>query len=294
MGRRSRATVGPIVERATLGAMARVVRRESAVRALSVDPAVDSDRRVHRMRVAVRRLRVLLATFGPYLDPAFSAPLRRKLSELSDALAAVRDLDVQLAGLDRETTESAAFAMDVEPFLRSLRTRRADALRRLEDHLAAPEHAALMVDLNADRIPVRHGDVRARRAFRRRLRKTWRRTRDRIAAAEDGSGSLHEVRKSVKRLRYLAEVAADPIGRPAKRLATQAERTQALLGAHQDAVVLDQMVRTYVAGAGGLPPTTTFALGELVGAAQERRRRIEQDWPHRRRRLAHRAAHLLD
>ncbi|MBZ2198701.1 CHAD domain-containing protein [Occultella gossypii] len=294
MGRSRPATIGPIVERATLRAMARVVRREPAVRALSVEPAVDSAHAVHRLRVAVRKLRVLLAAFGPYLDPDFSGPLRGRLSELSDALAAVRDLDVQLVGLDWETTASAAFAMDVEPFLGLLRSDRADALRRLEDRLAAPEHAALMADLRADRVPVRHGDVRARRALRRRLRKAWRRTRDRVATAEAGSGSLHEVRKSVKRLRYLAEIATDPIGRPAKRLATQAERTQELLGAHQDAVVLDRMVRSYVAEATGLPPATMFALGELIGRAQERRRRIEQDWPHRRDRLTHRARQLLD
>ncbi|WP_163541461.1 CHAD domain-containing protein [Occultella kanbiaonis] len=294
MVRSGPATIGPIVERATVRAMARVVRRESAVRALSVDRLADSERAVHRLRVAVRRLRVLLAAFGPYLDPEFSGPLRRRLSTFSDALAAVRDLDVQLVGLDREATADPGFGTDLAPFLDSLRSRRADALRRLEERLVAGEHAALLADLRADRIPVRHGDVRARRALRRRLRKTWRRTRDRIAAAGEASGSLHEVRKSVKRLRYLAEIAADPVGRPAKRLATQAERTQDLLGAHQDAVVLDQLARTYVADAGDLPPATTFALGELVGIARERRRRIEQVWPHRRDRLTYRAGRLLD
>ncbi|TDE98931.1 CHAD domain-containing protein [Occultella glacieicola] len=292
MGRKGSATIGPIVERTIQKAVARVVRRERAVHTLSVDSEVDPERAVHRLRVAVRKLRAMLSAFGPYLDRGFSGPLRRRLSELSDVLAAVRDLDVQLAALDRETTASAAFAMEVAPFLDSLRHRRADAVRRLEEHVATPEHAALIADLQVDRVPVRDGEVRARRALRRRLRKDWRRSRDRIAAAHTGSGSLHEVRKSVKRLRYLAELATDPLGRPAKRLATQARRTQDLLGAHQDATVLDGLVRTYVAETGGAPGTT-FALGQLVGRAHERRGRIEQDWPHRRDRLRHRAEQLL-
>src|SRR4051812_48002773 len=55
---------------------------------------------VHTMRVAVRRLRSVLATGRPSLDRSITEPLRDELSWLSDALGEARDAEMQRARLD--------------------------------------------------------------------------------------------------------------------------------------------------------------------------------------------------
>ena len=54
---------------------------------------------VHQMRVAARRLRSALKTFGPLLDPEWAGSLRAELKWLADALAGARDNEVLLERL---------------------------------------------------------------------------------------------------------------------------------------------------------------------------------------------------
>ena len=58
-----------------------------------LDPAVrlDADDAVHKMRVAVRRLRSTLATYRRLLDRDVTEPLRDELKWLGGVLGAVRD-----------------------------------------------------------------------------------------------------------------------------------------------------------------------------------------------------------
>ena len=55
---------------------------------------------VHTMRVAIRRLRSMLATGRPFLDRDVTDPLRDELAWLADALGEVRDSEVRRERLD--------------------------------------------------------------------------------------------------------------------------------------------------------------------------------------------------
>ena len=72
-------------------------------RLLANDPVVrqDSDPEgVHQARVATRRLRSDLRTFGALLDPDWTDALRAELGWIGGLLGAVRDADVLLERLD--------------------------------------------------------------------------------------------------------------------------------------------------------------------------------------------------
>lgn len=56
---------------------------------------------VHRMRVAIRRLRCALRDFSPWMKRRFLRDSEKDFKKLADALGAARDLDVEIAALER-------------------------------------------------------------------------------------------------------------------------------------------------------------------------------------------------
>src|SRR5206468_4168554 len=79
----------------------------------------DDPERLHDMRVAIRRLRAMLALFADVLPIRFAAAAAT-LEWIARALGAVRDLDVQLAHLDawraemdRDDAEGLTMVSDV-------------------------------------------------------------------------------------------------------------------------------------------------------------------------------------
>src|SRR3982075_1826169 len=79
--------------------IASLLRQDPLVRT-SGDPEA-----VHQARVATRKLRSHLRTFGPLLDPDWTEPLRSELGWLAMGLGAVRDREVLLERL-RERTKA--------------------------------------------------------------------------------------------------------------------------------------------------------------------------------------------
>src|SRR5438477_4785399 len=75
---------------------------ESVAALLHHDPLVRTGRdpeAIHQARVATRKLRSNLRTFGPLLDPEWTEPLRSELGWLAMGLGAVRDREVLLERL---------------------------------------------------------------------------------------------------------------------------------------------------------------------------------------------------
>ena len=86
----------------------RSVLAESVAAILRNDPLVRATKdpeAVHQARVATRRLRSHMRTFGPLLEPEWTDPLRSELGWLAMALGAVRDREVLLDRL-RERAKS--------------------------------------------------------------------------------------------------------------------------------------------------------------------------------------------
>ena len=255
-----------------------LLRHDPGVR-LDLDPED-----VHGMRVAARRARAVLRAARPILDPEWSEPLRDELKWLGGALGRRRDLDVLVGRLRRQIDEleqperTAAGAL-VDLLADERETAQAIAL----DALGSERYYTLLDGLEgAARGPrVRRGEVSLRKLAQDEYKRLHK------AAEQLGPDStddeLHRARILGKRARYTAELAETEVGKPARRFVARAKALQDVLGAHQDAIVLEARLRGLLADLGS--PGAAFAAGRLVEQERERRRETRAALPKAWRRL---------
>ena len=93
---------------------------------------------IHQARVACRRIRSALQTFGPVLDPAWAEALRAELGTLAADLGAVRDAEVLLMRLRSSAAQRGLEEAATDRLLRRLE----DDRTRARDVAAAPGSAA--------------------------------------------------------------------------------------------------------------------------------------------------------
>ncbi len=217
---------------------------------------------VHDLRVAMRRTRSLLRTFGPLLEHRDVTEAGRLCEELrwaGVALGAARDLEVVLARLiPAEVGCGARPGGTTEPlpavmtdWLEQHQTEAGSLARRQTEHLlGSARYAAMLADLDTMAARVSWESV-SKSDVSGLLRREWRRVRRRAAAAEHSPPgetqglAMHDVRKAAKRTRYAAESLTPLLGDRAARMAEVAERIQESLGTHRDTLLsrglLDQL-----------------------------------------------------
>lgn len=240
------------------------------LRARDPGARVDSPAAVHRMRVACRRLRSSLATFGPLFAGSEAQRLRDELQWVGTVLGPVRDVEVMQAHL-HETAAILPVDADLADVLVSLdhvlAERHSHAHLNLIAAMDSPEYAALLAALAAF---VADPPWDAKAATRHTLPTLVGRACvrvDRAAKAAEGvldvgGAELHEVRKAAKRARYAAEVAGPSAGKAAHALAQRMEALQELLGRHQDSLMARALLEDL---AGRMSERQAFALGLLTG-----------------------------
>jgi CHAD domain-containing protein len=220
---------------------------------------------VHQMRVACRRLRSILRTFAPILDPAWADPLREELAWMANELGMIRDTEVLLERLDGlfdelpEPHRSAAHEA-VDPWLKQrLVGARSSALAALR----SDRHDWLIDDLvEAVARPgvTDAAYVRAQEVLPDFLHAAWKRLHKRGNALKKHTepSKWHEARIAAKRARYTAEGLAPFLGDDVAAFASRLKGVTETLGEHQDADIAAQLLveRSHkVSGAAG------FALG---------------------------------
>jgi CHAD domain-containing protein len=224
---------------------------------------------VHRMRVALRRLRSTLSTFRPCLDDSVDG-LRQELRWFASELSPARDAEVLRARLaaacaDDPRLGSAAFEA-LEPFL-ELEERNAQAAA--EEAWGSDRYAALsaaLVRLFASELITLDGQVEPLEAFApvvaAEVDKVRRRA-EQTAAAGDRDELVHQLRKATKRARYATEVLLPFERKPAAKLARRLERLQVLLGDRQDSAVARGYLHRLL-GDGGLDRHGTEVVERLL------------------------------
>jgi len=192
---------------------------------------------LHDVRVALRRIRSLAATFAK-LDREFLERLDRRIAKVCDRMGAARDMDVwitllrgliQAGGLDPVPVRDRRAALAV---LRRQRTHLAhDALtcglfRRVKTMLRKRLRRAPPGRKNAPGAPV----FVARRmlAVRESIAARYRRV------GNFSKGPAHDLRRAGRRLRYLAEFFAPELGRECVRAGHWITKAQAALGKMHD------------------------------------------------------------
>lgn len=192
---------------------------------------------VHRARVATRRLRSNIKSFSALLDADEADLLLGELGWLARELGQVRDADVmalRLGSLARPISER--LARDRKVLIASLRSamttdRYVDLLDRLVDRVAS----GAVVDATAA-ARERPGAVAVTRIAATR----WQRLCERADALDPGSidERFHDVRISMKKMRYVAEMAAMVMGDEVAGFTDALADAQGALGELNDAVVL--------------------------------------------------------
>ena len=274
----------PVRLRANSPAAAVVLSRlkEQLAEMKRLDPQVRQDLpdSVHKMRVAMRRLRSAMATFRPLLDREVSEPLRDELKWVSHVLGDARDAEVMHQRLQAlVTAEPVELVLGgvVRRIDAELGRRYREARDRSLDALCSDRYLALIDSLDAfvNNPPWTDDAVEpVKDVLPRRMHKDWKRLRRRVDAAEaaskpDRDVRLHEARKAAKRARYAAESLEPVYGKPAKRFARAAKKVQSALGEHQDSVVTLPVLRQLGVQA-HLDGDNGFTFGRLHGLEQAR------------------------
>jgi CHAD domain-containing protein len=237
----------------------------------------DAPDAVHRMRVAIRRLRSALRVYRRVLPG--TERLLEELRWLGGRLAEARDLEVQS---ERFRSAVAALPDDLVAGPVTARLTRhfgpAEAAARdtVVETLGDKRYRRLLDELDrllADPPRTARAARPAAKELRGHVKRAYRKTRQRLAA-----DSLHQARKAAKRYRYALEVAEPAVGAKARRARKAARALTKLLGEHQDGVVAQPVLRelgmrAHADGENG------FTFGLLHGQESARCAAVEEAWP---------------
>jgi len=165
---------------------------------------------LHQLRVALRRLEVVLKAFGEEFQQDWLSDLRSRAKILSSRLGPARDLDVFLTELldaPAEGNENEAF-LNLRARMEEMRDR---AWKDAGDCVAGADFALFTEDvagLAHSRLPLAR-DTKLSRVAKRLLDRQQARALKRGKKARDGDEAhLHGLRIALKKLRYTAEFLA--------------------------------------------------------------------------------------
>ncbi len=279
-----RASVGDVVRLGIADGLDRILDWDYRLR---LDPADPPVRAVHQARVACRRLRSDLKTYGPLLDPAWLQLTTTELRWIGGRLGEVRDVDVLADRLGLGRADAAGPGVDGSGYLRErLADQRRAASAKLAEDLERQRYLDLLDRLHAAALApplapatrrsmgnggARSDDV-AKEVLPALVKVPWKDLQRRVrrAGAHPSDRQLHRIRIAAKQLRYASEAASPVIGKPAVRTAQRAEALQTVLGDHHDAVAAEEWLRVAAVDGSGM---AGFAAGLRV--AHERRLQSE-------------------
>jgi CHAD domain-containing protein len=282
--------LGPteITPSSTMGELAfAVVRRQfAAMRAKEPGTRLGEDpEELHDMRVATRRLRAALSLFADVL-PVRAEVFRQELGWVGRTLGAVRDLDVQLAGMADMAATTAGWSEtgrddghDPLADLSELLTREWEAARtemlaaldsvrweRLTKGLAAMAQQGPARRSVAARVPAVMGMPELVVARHDAVAKAAKRAK-RSGLVTD----FHRLRIRCKRLRYSLEFASEVYAGRTAPYVRALTAVQDELGLMQDAEVALLRLADLATGETPLPAATVFVMG---GVAERHRREV--------------------
>jgi CHAD domain-containing protein len=291
--RRSRVARRPPALEVDLGGTATGVSAGEAIQlavARSVDRIADQQAEVsrtgdaesvHQTRVATRRLRSDLKTFGVLFQPGSVEHARSELRWLADLLGAVRDADILRSRLTADTRESSLDDPPREELDRRVERQRGRAQLELLGALHGERSAVLLRLLvaMANEPPLSEVAQAPADAFLPLIAaQPWAKLQRAVRRLHKhpGDEQLHAVRIAAKQCRYAAEAVASVVGKPALRFAAAVADLQEALGDYNDAVISVRWLRQAV---GELDPSTAFLAGRLSEHQEVMGRAARARWP---------------
>jgi CHAD domain-containing protein len=226
---------------------------------------------LHKLRVALRRIRSLWWAYEPLLDAHDAAFRRSEFKRVADAAGETRNWDVLRAILE----SNRPWPIAIDPLLLWVDEHRAGAVMHSRDAIDEREikqmlHEALNGAVAQLTSGVSHPSLSnfARErvgAADEMLRKRWKRASK--AQAEDYA-ALHQVRIAGKKVRYLLEFFLPVVGKRFHRTLERLELVQEELGKLNDVVASEALIRRFEHQPGSAP-----ALQEVLQWIDQAKRR---------------------
>lgn len=226
---------------------------------------------IHQMRVGIRRLRSLLVLFEGFVEPHAAARFEDELRRLGRVLGEGRDWDVFLDESLPAVIETAADLKTVEPLRAAAGERRHAAHQAAKKAVQETSFTRFVLAFRAwsasaeatmtDRV----GEQALEELAPDMLDRLARKVEKRLAEADpDEPVTLHELRKSAKKLRYAIEYFDSLYGGRSERYYRRCSALQKRLGALNDLVTLQRLAEELTADRLDLAP----ALGVVGNRCQ--------------------------
>src|SRR5437660_3164728 len=279
----------PVTPESAAREVIRTVLHQPAPPVLRNDPLVRTSKdpeAVHQARVATRKLRSHLRTFGPLLEPEWTAPLRSELGWLAMALGAVRDREVLLDRLrERAKSLPASDSRSASSLLHLLELEIESLRKKLYGELDSQRYVDLLEALVAaahSPVCTLDADQPASQVLPPLATGPWRRLRSATRQLPDPptDPELHRIRILAKRARYAAEAVAPVVGPGATAFAKAAAKLQTILGEHQDSVTAQAWLRS-----ARVTGRRAFVAGELIAPEHIPAQAARAQWPKARKAL---------
>src|SRR4051794_23675840 len=197
---------------------------------------------VHQMRIAIRRLRAVLALFAPHLAPYTAARFQAELRRVGQVFGQARDWDVfclQVLPAALKSADAVSWCALLQPLALA---ERETAHQRFAEELMAPAFTALVLGLAAW---VEQDSLLGDAALRRPVADLAPRLLDRLARKVHRRGrhlghrsdaERHALRKSLKKLRYEIDYLASIYpGKAVDAYLKRCKKLQKVLGDMNDA-----------------------------------------------------------
>lgn len=240
---------------------------------------------VHQARVAIRRLRAAFKVFKGAIPDEIRTHFMDELRWLQKQLGDARDLDVFLM----ESLEPMRARMPREKALTVLRRRvedaRGDAYAQAAKALQGRRYGRLRLELEQWFARMPDGEKILRRNVRWFARRSIRKAHRKVMAAGEhldamSEADLHALRIRGKQARYCVEFFSSLYPRQGpKRHAKALTRLQDCLGALNDSVVANGLLRRLERKGGALDPRAkAFVVGWFAARIHDERRNLNGVW----------------
>lgn len=245
---------------------------------------------IHQMRVSARRLRSTLRSFKGLVDLERTQQLRTELSWIAHELGEVRDLEVLLERLIRQSAELSD-PTDADVAASVIRSELQQRLEVAENNALLGLRSARYFDLIETLItassqpPVTKDAFQpARELLTSMAERTWRKLAKGVQTLsfESPDTQWHAVRIQAKRARYTADAAATISGKAMRTYAGKLAPITDILGDLHDAHVAELFLRE-LAQSPNVSGPQGLALGRLLDLQiqhnQIERRKFTKAWP---------------
>jgi len=190
--------------------------------------------KLHKLRIALRRLRTLLWAYRPILDEKFDNEQRALFKFMANAAGNTRDWDILIKLVEKDSDQAL-----LDAFRRSRNETAEKSAETLSNaHLDktlrnAVSEANRELNTSPTRTPLRKFAQKRVKTAQQQLKK---RMRHASKAGSSDYNSYHDVRKAGKKVRYLIEFFEPLLGKKQRNGLKGLKRLQKHFGALNDAV----------------------------------------------------------